>query len=222
MSDPALALYESRLDAADATAPRLVARMPDGSAISLPLERWLGAASPTDRAVLERCRGPVLDVGCGPGRHVHALARAGVLAMGVDISPVAVALARRRGAHAVEASVFDQLPGGGTWRTALLLDGNIGIGGHPGALLRRVAALLSLDGEALIEVEPPGSATYAGTVRLESGGRWISDSFRWARVGIDGLDGLARAAGMRVVERWQDDERWFARVARPPKPAPKS
>jgi len=221
MSDPALDLYELRLDSVDVAAPRLVARMPDGSAIALPLERWLGAASPTDRAVLERCRGPVLDVGCGPGRHVHALARSGVLAMGVDISPVAVALTRRRGAHAVEASVFDQLPGGGTWRTALLLDGNVGIGGHPGALLRRVATLLSPDGEALVEVEPPGCATFACTVRLESGGRRISDSFRWARVGIDGIDDLAHDAGMQVLERWQDEGRWFARVARPPQPDPR-
>jgi SAM-dependent methyltransferase len=216
MSDPALRLYESGLDGADGgpEIDRLVARLSDGSAVVLPLERWLGPVTASDRAVLERCRGPVLDVGCGPGRHVHALARAGILAMGVDISPVAVALTRRRGAHAVEATVFDHLPGAGTWRTALLLDGNIGIGGHPRTLLRRVASLLSDDGEALVEAEGPGSPTFSCTVRLEAGGRRISDRFAWARVGVDAMDRLAAGTGLRVLEHWEDERRWFVRIGR--------
>ncbi|HVF74921.1 MAG TPA: methyltransferase domain-containing protein [Acidimicrobiales bacterium] len=37
----------------------------------------------------------VLDVGCGPGRHAHALARRGIEAHGVDISERFVELARR-------------------------------------------------------------------------------------------------------------------------------
>ena len=38
--------------------------------------------------------GRVLDVGCGPGRHAHALARRGIEVVGVDISERFVALAR--------------------------------------------------------------------------------------------------------------------------------
>jgi SAM-dependent methyltransferase len=37
----------------------------------------------------------VLDVGCGPGRHAHALARRGLCVLGVDIAGAFVALARR-------------------------------------------------------------------------------------------------------------------------------
>jgi SAM-dependent methyltransferase len=37
----------------------------------------------------------LLDVGCGPGRHAHALARRGVEVVGVDISERFVALARK-------------------------------------------------------------------------------------------------------------------------------
>jgi SAM-dependent methyltransferase len=37
----------------------------------------------------------VLDVGCGPGRHAHALARRGIETVGVDISERFVELARR-------------------------------------------------------------------------------------------------------------------------------
>lgn len=40
-------------------------------------------------------RDRVLDVGCGPGRHAHALARRGIDVVGVDISERFVELARR-------------------------------------------------------------------------------------------------------------------------------
>ncbi len=38
----------------------------------------------------------VLDVGCGPGRHAHALGRRGVEVLGVDISQTFIDLARRQ------------------------------------------------------------------------------------------------------------------------------
>ncbi|HWC38505.1 MAG TPA: methyltransferase domain-containing protein, partial [Acidimicrobiales bacterium] len=37
----------------------------------------------------------VVDVGCGPGRHSHALARRGVRVVGVDVAQRFVELARR-------------------------------------------------------------------------------------------------------------------------------
>ena len=118
-------------------------------------------------------------------------------------------LARRRGAVVLEASIFDHVPGAGTWRCALLLDGNIGIGGRPAGLLRRVAALLSRDGTVLVECEAPGARVGRARLRLEHGAL-ASDWFRWARVGVDAIDRPAAAAGLRVSERWEDGGRWFA------------
>src|ERR1700728_593065 len=103
-------------------------RFSDGSVTRLALERYLGAADAVDESLLAHVRGPVLDVGCGPGRHLHALARRGVFGLGVDLSPGAVALARAGGTAAIARSIFDEVPGAGSWQTALLLDGNIGIG----------------------------------------------------------------------------------------------
>jgi SAM-dependent methyltransferase len=180
----------------------------------LPLDTWLGAAGAVDERVLDRAQGPVLDVGCGPGRHVHALARRGVLAVGVDVSPVAVALARRRGATALEASIFDRLPGAGRWRTTLVLDGNVGIGGRPDALLRQLTALLAPRGAVLVELEPPGTGVVRGRVRLEDEVT-KSDWFAWARVGAEAIDVPARAAGLRVAARWRDGGRWFAALEAP-------
>jgi SAM-dependent methyltransferase len=189
----------------------LLLRDAAGGVRPLPLDAWLDAAGAVDERVLARARGPVLDVGCGPGRHVHALARCGVLAVGVDVSPVAVALARRRGATVLEASIFDRLPGAGRWRSALLLDGNIGIGGLPAALLERVAALLRPGGEAIVETDPPGSPTRTTRVRIESDGA-VSDWFAWARVAADAIAPIARQAGLEAVETFEDEARWFVRL----------
>ena len=189
----------------------LLLRSEDGEARPAAVERWLGPVTAVDERVLERAVGPVLDVGCGPGRHVHALAARGVLALGVDISPAAVKLARRRGVPVIEQSIFARIPGAGTWRTALLLDGNIGIGAQPAALLRRLASLLAHGGEVLVELDRPGSGVKRVRVRLEHGDS-TSAAFDWALVGFDALDEPARAAGFEVVERWLDGGRWFGRL----------
>lgn len=182
-----------------------------GGSWSLPVARWLAAATDTDERLLDRATGPVLDIGCGPGRHVHALMRRGVTAMGVDVSPVAVRLARERGARALERSVFDRLPGTGTWRTVLLLDGNIGIGGSPEALLQRASALMAAGGTALVELAPPGRRAGTRRLRLRHDGR-RSAPFAWAQVPADAIAGPAGAAGMSVTETWEDGGRWFSEL----------
>lgn len=48
----------------------------------------------------------VLDVGCGPGRHAHELARRGIVVHGIDISERFVELAR---AGAPEGATFERL-----------------------------------------------------------------------------------------------------------------
>lgn len=183
-------------------------RLADGSRQRLPVRRWLGHPTPADHAVLDRARGPVLDVGCGPGRHVHALARRGELAVGLDISPAAVRLARRRGALVLEGSVFDRVPGVGGWATVLLLDGNVGIGGAPDALLRRVAELLAPGGRVLVELDPPGTPTGRFRARLESG-RVLSRWFAWARLAPEAVPPVAARAGLRCLETWSAEGRWF-------------
>ena len=115
-------------------------------------------------------------------------------AVGVDISPLAVALARGRGATVIEGSIFDCLPGAGEWGSALLLDGNIGIGGVPEQLLARIGGLLRPDGLILVEAETPGVRTQALNLSLQTS-EARSQWFPWARVGIDSLSAIAATAG---------------------------
>jgi SAM-dependent methyltransferase len=194
---------------------RLYLRTEDGSRRPLPLEQWLGPLDSADACALDRSVGPVLDVGCGPGRHVLALARRGVLAVGVDVTPAAVRYARARGAAVVLASVFAPIPGAGRWRTALLLDGNVGIGGRPVELLRRLRALLRPDGSVLCELEPPGSPTRSELVALEDQAAARSAWFAWGRVSVDGIEQVAGQADLAVDEVWNHGARWFAQVSLP-------
>jgi SAM-dependent methyltransferase len=189
-------------------------RSADGTLQPLPLDRWLGAADASDAAVLELADAPVLDLGCGPGRHLAALRARGKPALGVDLSPVAVRLARRRGATAIPGDVFGDVPAAGRWRTALLLDGNIGIGGAPDALLRRTRELLAAGGAALVELDPPGAPTVRTRLRLEAPGV-VSEWFGWAQVGVDGIAGLAACAGLGVDDVRCVGGRWLARLRRP-------
>jgi SAM-dependent methyltransferase len=166
----------------------------------------------SDMLALARVTPPVLDIGCGPGRHVVALAELGVPALGIDITPVALHAARARGALVLERSVFDRVPAAGRWGSALLLDGNLGIGGDPVVLLRRVVRLVRPGGAVIMELAAPGTGLQPTRVRLEFGthhGPW----FRWTHVAVDDVDRLTEHAGTYVRERWcSDDGRWFVEV----------
>ena len=184
----------------------------DGRQQVLDAQRWLGPARGADLEVLDRVDGPALDVGCGPGRMVAALTRRGVPSLGVDIGAAAVRMTRDTGAAALHRSVFRPLPGEGRWEHALLLDGNIGIGGNPTKLLRRCRELIAPNGLVHVELTAVGGVI-SGAVRLVHQGVQ-GDWFPWTSVGLDAVDAVARSADLYVRDLCAADEdggrRWFA------------
>ncbi|MFF6993206.1 methyltransferase domain-containing protein [Streptomyces sp. NPDC010273] len=186
----------------------LYLRRSDGWLLPLEVERWCAEADAADLEVLGRCEGAVLDVGCGPGRLVAALAARGRRALGVDVSEAAVAHTVRLGGQALRRSVFQPLPGEGRWDTALLIDGNVGIGGNPHALLRRVSQLLAADGLLIAETAPV-DVDERVQVHVADGRGASGSAFPWARLGTPALLRHARRAGWRPDGQWTADGRSF-------------
>lgn len=189
----------------------------DGGPTELPVHEWTRAADPHDDALLAECVGDTLDVGCGPGRLAQRLAECRERrVLGIDVVPEAVAQTRARGVAALQGSVFDPVPREGRWQTALLADGNVGIGGDPLALLARLEEVLAPEGRVVVELAAPGVPSTTRWARLELAGT-TSRPFRWSVVGVDGVLGLARATEWAVTTRAPfAPQRWLAVLERRP------
>ncbi|MBT2422760.1 class I SAM-dependent methyltransferase [Streptomyces sp. ISL-22] len=205
----------------------LFLRRTDGWLLPLDVERWCADADAADLEVLRRCEGAVLDVGCGPGRLVAALGRQGRRVLGIDVSEAAVARTVRRlgssppatGREAGDGpvllrSVFEPLPDEGHWGTALLFDGNIGIGGDPRALLDRMAQLLSPHGLLIAETVPDLDLDERVQVQVTDARGALGHPFRWARLGTPALLRHAERAGWCAVDEWAVGGRSFVALRR--------
>ncbi|MFG2483703.1 class I SAM-dependent methyltransferase [Streptomyces virginiae] len=214
LAEPALAWRaDPYADALRAGQGPLYLRRSDGWLLPLDVERWCAEPDEADEGVLARCTGPVLDIGCGPGRLVATLAARGHRALGVDVTPEAVARTTRAGGSALCRSVFDPLPGEGRWGTVLLIDGNIGIGGDPAALLHRAAQLAAPDGSLLVEVTT-ADVDERVEVHVDDGRGGHGAPFWWARLGARALCGEAADAGWTRSETWQAAGRGFVGLRR--------
>ncbi len=191
----------------NAQMPALIAE--DGTTMDLDVVRYTAEPPQEEIDLLGLVGGPVIDVGCGAGRHVLALIRRGVSALGIDPSPQAAALAVIRGAPVLQRSVFDPLPGSGRWKSALLFDGNIGIGGSPLFLLSRIRELLRPGGLLVAELSAPDIPTRTMRVRIVASdefGPW----FDWSVVSAADVRPLAEETRFSVRSGQRASDRWFA------------
>ena len=94
------------------------------------------------RQAIRYAQGRVLDAGCGAGRHALYLQLKGLDVLGIDTSPLAVAVCRRRGLKNVRLMSVNQIsPVLGTFSTVLMLGNNFGLLANPERarrLLRRL------------------------------------------------------------------------------------
>ncbi|MEU9322061.1 class I SAM-dependent methyltransferase [Streptomyces sp. NPDC048295] len=153
-----------------------------------------------DESVLNRCVGPVLDVGCGPGRLCRALLGRGAFPLGVDVAPRTVAHTVALGGMALRQSVFDRLPAEGGWKTVLLIDGNIGIGGCIQVTAPAGFLLVEVD---LNDVEERCIAQF------EDGHGHEGPPFPWARLGAPALHRIAEDLALGATDQWRCGQRRF-------------
>jgi SAM-dependent methyltransferase len=120
----------------------------DGLINGAPADHYLDEPpewQPHDHRALRLCRGHVLDVGMGAGRTALELQRRGVAVTGLDTSPGAIELARRRGVRdTVLASVDEYTRGPARYDTFLLLGNGLGLLEGPDRAPAFLAALADL------------------------------------------------------------------------------
>ena len=178
------------------------------SPLSLDVSRWSGAADVVDMLVVARCEPPVIDLGCGPGRMVQALSESGRAALGVDMSSVAVGLSIARGGLALRRRINQPLPAEGRWGTALLMDGNVGMGGDVATLLARCAQLVRPGGLVICEVDRASERHESRTVVLRTEDA-TSVALPWSRIGAAALLQAAEPLDLLLVEEWTAGVRAF-------------
>jgi SAM-dependent methyltransferase len=119
----------------------------------------------TDAAIVEAVRalrtGPILDVGCGEGWLVRALAEHGLAATGIDISAPLIHAARALGGGTFDVVTYEQLQQqpeivAGPWRGIVCNFALLAEPVHP--LLTALRTRLAAGGRLLIQTVHPWSA----------------------------------------------------------------
>lgn len=119
------------------------------------------AWDPDWRRRLSALEGPVVDVGCGAGKHALWFQDRGFEVVAIDTSPGAVATARERGvADAREMDMFDLGFGPDRFRSALVVGTQSGLAGSlPGvrAFLAALARVTTPDAVAVVDSYDPAA-----------------------------------------------------------------
>jgi SAM-dependent methyltransferase len=225
------AMGHALLDALDGRPKTMVIERDDGMAEAdfpttlylAPYDQW----HDNERAAMERVRGRVLDMGVGAGRHALYLQEQGHEVVGIDISPGALEVCRRRGLRHVRLvsarNVGVKL---GTFDTIIMMGNNFGLmesRERARRLLYRLARLTSLDSHIIAATlniyatTDPDHLAYhernrqrgrmAGQIRLRLRYRTLrSPWFNYLMVSPDELRQLAEGTPWRVEELIGDPE----------------
>jgi SAM-dependent methyltransferase len=190
-------------------------RVAPGRRLAHDLAVYFAPVTGHERALLDLAEGPVLDVGCGPARHARLLQARGLTAIGLDRSPRALGLARslglRRWLHADARSV--RLP---AVRTALLLDGNLGLAGTPAGavrLLHRLAGACGPGGRLLVSGRAPRHGRLRPLVVRDEYRDLVGPWGRWLQAGLPAVLDLAYPAGWRLQHAVTAGTRFWAALS---------
>lgn len=167
----------------------------------------------TDRAIVEAVMGrsprTVLDIGCGEGWLVRALAARGVQATGVDAVPELVQRARAAGGGDFRVASYEQIAAGELQLVVDLAVANFALIGEASVagLVRQLPRLLRAGGALVVQTLHPLVAT--GEEPYRDGwreGSWagfgaaFSDPAPWYFRTLESWVALLTQSGLRVVE----------------------
>ena len=188
-----------------------------------PFRRWL----PPERKAMRHVRGRVLDVGVGAGRVALHLQERGHDVVGIDISPLAVEVARRRGVADARVLAFKDVGARlGVFDTIVMMCNNFGLfGSAQGArrMLKRLARVTTDDARIVAGsrnpygTDNPDHLAYqagnreqgrmSGQLRLRTRhGLYVGRWFDYLMVSPEEMDSLARSGGWQVERLIEDDD----------------
>ena len=179
---------------------------------------------PHERESLERhAHGRVLDIGCNAGRHALYLQQNELEVVGVDVSPLAIAVAKARGVRKADVLSIDELPAGlGTFDTILMLGNNFGLfaSAAKGRRLLRRFKMFTRPGATLIAesldvytTKDPDHLRYqaanrergrmSGQIRMRARyKRFVTPWFDYLMVSPEEMAALVDGTGWRVTKQY--------------------
>lgn len=96
----------------------------------------------SERSALLHAVGPVLDVGCGAGRVGMYLEKNGIQYTGIDISPMAIEVCKKRGLKDVHVMSAERITlGKSDFRTIILFGNNFGVLGEQAKIVDMLKSL---------------------------------------------------------------------------------
>lgn len=160
-------------------------------------------------AVLSRTPRNVLDIGCGEGWLLRALAEHGVRGIGVDVVPALIEQAQRAGVGDYRVASFEQIGSEGLDVTVDVAVANFSLIGNEAvaSMLRRVPSMLAPGGALIIQTMHPVIASH--DVPYQDGwleGSWagfsddFSDPAPWYFRTMESWVRLLDQCGMRLCE----------------------
>ncbi len=180
--------------------------------------------NPHVRSALDQhAHGRVLDIGCNAGRHALYLQQRGLDVLGVDVSPLSIELARKRGLRNAQVLSIDDLsPHFGTFDTIVMLGNNFGLFGSAAKarrLLRRFKKLTRSGATLIVEslnvydTTDPDHLAYlaanrargrmSGQIRIRARyKRYVTPWFDYLMVSPAELESLVEGSGWRVTRRY--------------------
>jgi SAM-dependent methyltransferase len=192
-----------------------------------PFRRWPAH----QRRAMRFVRGRVLDVGCGAGRVCLHLQERGQDVVGIDISPGAIEVCRRRGVRDARLVSIDDVDESlGAFDTIVMLGNNFGLfssAQKANRLLRRFHRLTTARGRIVAETrdvqatDDPGHLAYqarnrkrgrlSGQIRIRVRYRELATPwFDYLMVSPDELRTLAEPAGWKIARILESDDTYVA------------